>query len=216
MKTKLSLFFILILFSCKHTDNKINVDISYDLVSQYLIIKNNSTNHCYGFYNSFYTDLFVNYGYKEPIFCFDSLNKLLYVYDIAPLRGIRVYDIEKDTLIKEVPINFSYREHYNIKMYCLNSLFILKSNWRFDIWEKEFSHKTSLKDTLFKNFPICYRYTLDYLPEVRNDTLFLTVLYEGGIVDTILHNSNYVYDLRKKEFITKIEPCEKILSKGIP
>lgn len=214
-RTVLYIILFYFLFGCSQPNKTVDVNITYNTENKYLSIENKSTNKSYGFHNIGYSDLYLNFGYKVPIYCIDSLNKLLYLYDIGSLRGLRIYDLRNDKLLKEVNIQPLREEQYNINIYCSKDLIIIKSNWRFDIWDKEFVKRTSLKDTIFRNYPICGRYTLDYLPIIKNDTLFLKVRYEGGIIDTLVHESNYIYDLKKREFITKLEQCDKILNKGV-
>ena len=209
----LILFYFLI--GCTQPDKTVDVIITYNAENKYLSIENKSTNKSYGFHNIGYRDLYINYGYIAPIYCIDSLKKLLYLYDIGSLRGLRIYDLRNDVLLKEVNVQPLREEQYNINIYCSKDLIILKSNWRFDIWDKEFLKSISLKDAIFNSYPICGRYTLDYLPTIKNDTLYLKVSYEGGIIDTLVHESNYTYDIKKREFITQLEPCDKMLIKGV-
>jgi hypothetical protein len=214
---KAFMYFIIIylLFGCSRANKQVDVNINYNSENKYLSIENKSTNKVYGFHNIGYSDLFLNYGYKEPIYCVDSLNKILYLYDIGSLRGLRIYDLSNDVLLKEVNIQPFREEQFKINIYCLKDIIIIKSNSRFDIWDKEFLKRISLRDSIYNNYPICGRYTLDYLPIIKNDTLFLNVKYEGGIMDSLVHESNYIYDLKKNEFITKLKLCDKILSRGV-
>lgn len=208
----LLIFFVLFICGCKDFDSKINIVVKFDSEKKVVSIENKKTNHEYDFYNELYLNL--SWDNLEPVYCIDSLNNLLYIYDLG--HSVRLYNLKKDSLINEIDIRYREPESHNIKLLEFKHYVVLKSNWRCDILDKEFKDKISLFDTIYHSNPICYRYTTDFIPKIKNDTLFLTVNYHGGIIDTLIHNSNYIYDLKKKEFITHLEPCKKNLSNGNP
>jgi len=211
-KTILFIFYIFCILGCKKIDRNINLKIYYDSENKTVTIENLITSHKYGFNNSLYLNLYGNN--LEPVYYIDSLNKLLYIYDLG--YEIRKYNLKNDSLINRVEILYREPERHNIKLLKYKNYLVLKSNWRCDISDTEFKSKISLFDTLYHNEPICYRYTLDLIPKIKKDILYLTAIYHGGSVDTLIHKSDYIYDLKKKEFITHLEPCKKVLSNGNP